>query len=204
VLLASKTAAQALLGLSKERPDWRSPRPLAARGTLTGFSPGSYDPNAIESQLSEEPMNRLLAVFLLLLPSLAFGQEAKKFDAKDLEKELAPLAVFHEKAKVVDNEVVVTVNPDYDSYEAVYVVKAPVKKVVEHYKSKLGIEPAKQGTEDLGDVKLIFAPKAHEGDKRVYRATIEPLEDGRVQITLLRRAITDDDEVVEDEEGDAE
>ncbi len=147
-------------------------------------------------------MSRQFAIALaLLLPSLAVAQEAKKFNAKDLEKELAPLVAYSPKGGIVDNEAIVSVNPDYDSYEAVYVVKSAVKKVIDFYVEKLGFEPTREGEAELGTLRYHFALKIKQGDKRAYKVTVEPLEgENRVQIRLLRRAVTDDDVIAEESE----
>lgn len=141
-------------------------------------------------------MNRQLAVALLLLvPSLALGQDAKKFNAKQLEQDFSPLAVFHQKGKVVDNEVIVTEGEfGADHLQAVYVVRTGVKKALEFYGQKLSAEPKKEGDEALGTLKYVFALPFGPEDKRLFKVTLTPTDNpGTVQVTLLRRAIVEDD-----------
>ncbi|MGI5863719.1 MAG: hypothetical protein ACOX6T_16910 [Myxococcales bacterium] len=140
-------------------------------------------------------MNRYAAIALsLLIPTLAHGQEAEKFDAARLQKDFAPMAVFHEKGKVVDNEAIVTKDDSRDSLHAVYLVKAKLEKVVAFYKEKLGVEPKVEGSEELGTLKYVFTLPPKSANERIYKATIEPTtQAGRLQISLLRRALTDEE-----------
>ncbi|HCF60273.1 MAG TPA: hypothetical protein DFS52_20030 [Myxococcales bacterium] len=140
-------------------------------------------------------MNRYAAIALsLLIPALAQGQEAEKFDAARLEKDFAPMAVFHQKGKVVDNEAIVARDDSRDSLHAVYVVRAKLDKAVAFYKEKLGVEPKTEGSEELGTLKYVFTIAPKSGDKRIHKATVEPTSQaGRLQISLLRRALTDEE-----------
>ncbi|HEY3451838.1 MAG TPA: hypothetical protein VGK67_36105 [Myxococcales bacterium] len=144
-------------------------------------------------------MTRALALAAVLLPSLAFAQEAKKFNAKDLEKDFAQVGVFTAKgAAVVDNEVMMAKEGDRDFVQAVFVVKFDIKKVIEFYKDKMKMEPKKEGEEELGTHKYIFAPLPAHKDKRLYKVTIEPSDKkGQVVITLMHRAVTEEDPVAE-------
>jgi hypothetical protein len=141
-------------------------------------------------------MTKTLAVAALLLPALALGQEAQKFNAKALEKTFPKLAVYAPKGGVVENEVIFT-RSEHQA-QAVYVVKGDAAKVVDFYKGKLKVEPTKTGDQALGDVKYTFAIPLAKGDKRVSRLTLTPLDSG-VQITLFERDVTEDDKVPEDE-----
>lgn len=146
-------------------------------------------------------MTRALALAFVLLPSLAFAQEAKKFNAKELEKDFAEVGVFAPKGvPIVDNEVMMAKEADRDFVQAVYVVKVDIKKVLEFYKDKVKVEPKKEGEEELGTHKFHFAPKPKKADKRLYKVTVEPSDKkGQVVITLMHRAVTDDDAVVEED-----
>ena len=145
-------------------------------------------------------MNRHVAIALsLLLPAVAQAQQAEKFNAAQLEQDFAPLALFHQNGKVVDKEVILSRDPDRDSLQAIYVVRAKVEKVLEFYKEKLGVEPKTEGQEELGTLKYRFTLPLKEGDKRVFKVTVEPTDQrGLVQIIVLRRAMTEDDQVVYD------
>jgi hypothetical protein len=139
-------------------------------------------------------MARILALALALVPSVCLAQDAEKFNAKDLEKEFAPLPAFSPKQGAVDNEVIVTRDPSHDGLQAVYVVRAELKKVLEFYSARLSIKPRKVGDEDLGTVKHVFAPRPRKGDKVQVIATIRQSDDGQgVQIALLRRGLTEDE-----------
>lgn len=141
-------------------------------------------------------MARMLALALALLPASALAQDAQKFNARELEKEFAPLPVFSPKQGVVDHEVVVSRDRSRESAQAVYVVRADLKKVLEFYSSKLTLKPKKLGDEALGTVKYIFAPKPKLNEKEMVIATVWQSDDGQgVQIALLHRAITEEDPV---------
>ena len=146
-------------------------------------------------------MRGALALALtMMLPALAFGQEGKKFNVKDLEKQFDPLPVFSVKGQAVDNEVIVSEEPERDLLQADYVVRAEVKKVIEFYKGKLRLEPKKEGEDELGTAKYVFAPKPMKGDKRLFRVILQQAEGNPTNtvIRLLRRKVTDDDPVVGD------
>jgi hypothetical protein len=146
-------------------------------------------------------MRRLLPLVLVVGPALALAQEAKKFNAKELEKDFAPLPVYAQRGAVVDNEVVLSSDESRDLLQAVYVVKADVKKVNDFYAAKMSVKAERKGDDTLGTVKYVFQKPIKKGDQRVYRVTVEPLDEpGRVQISLLRRAVTEDDPVVEEGE----
>ncbi|MGC4122654.1 MAG: hypothetical protein QM765_50405 [Myxococcales bacterium] len=138
-----------------------------------------------------------LAAAVVLLPSLAFAQEAAKFNAKELEKDFAQVGVFAAKGvPVIDNEVMMAKESARDFVQAVYVVKVDIKKVLEFYKGKTKVEPKKEGEEELGTHKYTFAPLPTKDDKRLYKVTVEPSDKkGQVVITLMHRAITDDDQI---------
>ena len=142
-------------------------------------------------------MYRALALAVVLLPSLAFAQEAKKFNAKDLEKDFASVGVFAPKGvAIVDNEVMMATEASRDFMQAVYVVRTDIKKVLEFYKGKTKVEPKKEGEEELGTHKFHFSPLPVKGDKRIFKVTVEPSDKkGQVVITLMHRAVTDDDTV---------
>jgi len=142
-------------------------------------------------------MSRALALALLLLPTLASGQEAKKFNAKELEKEFAAVGVFAPKGvKVMDNEVMFAEEPQRDFVQAVYVARVDIKKVLDFYKDKTKVDPKMEGKEELGTQKYTFAPLPTVADKRLYKVLVEPsLNKGQVVITLMHRAVTEDDEV---------
>lgn len=141
----------------------------------------------------------VLALLVWIAPALAGAQEARRFNVEELEAQLAPLAVFHQKGKVVDNEVVITREEPRQLVEAVYVAQADLAKVLDFYRARLSLPPQKQGDEELGTVRYLFAPKARRGDKRVCRAIVEPIESKRVQVTLSCRALTEDDQVLEED-----
>ncbi len=146
-------------------------------------------------------MTRALSIALLLFPVLAFAQDGgRKFDLKKLEQEFAPMPVYYKKGAVVGNEVIVNHDQVKDAYRAVYVVKADAKKVVEFYKEKTSVEPRKKGDEMLDDVKYTFVLPAREGDKRIYRVIVSPIGKNKAQIALWHRAVTDSDELLDDEE----
>ena len=86
-------------------------------------------------------MRRCLVLALMLLPSLALAQEGRKFNQKELEKDFDPLPVYSVRGQAVDNEVIVSVEPERDLIQADYVVRAEVKKVVDFYKTKLLTDP---------------------------------------------------------------
>ena len=140
-------------------------------------------------------MRGALAAAVLLLPGLAFAQETKKFNAKELEKDFAAVGVFAPKGvAIIDNEVVVDTEPERDYRQAVYMVRADIKKVLEFYKVKARVEPTTSGDEDLGTLKYVFAPMPQVDDKRLYRVTVEPASmKGQVMITLMHRRVTSDD-----------
>ncbi len=141
-------------------------------------------------------MARMLALALALLPAFALAQDAQKFNARELEKEFAPLPVFSTKQGVADNEVIVTRDRSRENAQAVYVVRADLKKVLEFYSSRLRLKPEKRGDEALGTVNYLFAPKPKPNDRQMMIATISQSEDGQsVQIALLHRGITEDDAV---------
>ncbi len=143
-----------------------------------------------------------LAAAVLLLPSLALGQEAAKFNAKALEKDFAQVGVFVAKgAPVVDNEVMMAKEPQRDFVQAVYVVKVDIKKVLDFYKAKTKVEPKKDGEEELGTHKFTFAPLPTKSDERLYKVTVEPSDKkGQVVITLMHRAVTDDDPIADSDD----
>jgi len=139
-------------------------------------------------------MVRSLALVLAVLPAVALAQDARKFDARELEQEFAPLPAFAPKQGAVDNEVIVTRDSSHDSLQAIYVVRAELKKVVEFYSAKLALKPQKVGDEELGTTKYLFTPKPRKDDKARLIATIRQADDGQsVQIALLRRALTEDE-----------
>lgn len=142
-------------------------------------------------------MTRALAFALVLLPSLALAQEAKKFNAKDLEKDFAKVGVFAPKnVKVVDNEAMVATESKRDYMQVVYVVRTDLKKVTDFYKEKMAMEPVKEGEEELGTYKYVFAPKPKKDEERLYKVTVEPSDKkGQVVITLMHRKVTEDDDV---------
>jgi hypothetical protein len=136
-------------------------------------------------------MLRLCALALACLPAVALAQDARKFNVRDLEQEFAPLPVFAPKQGAVDNEVIVTRDGSADTIQAVYIVRAELKKVLEFYASKLSIKAKRDGNEALGTVKYTFAPKVKG---KVLIATVTELNDrSGVQIALLRRAATEDE-----------
>lgn len=144
-------------------------------------------------------MSRALACVLLLVPALAFGQESKKFNQKELEKEFAPVPVYVVKGAVIDNEVVVSKEAARDFYQAVYVVKVDVKKAVEFYKTKLGFDPKAEGEPELGTMKYTFAPKIPKGETRVFKVMVAPTDSqAATVITLMHRKVTADDDVEEE------
>ena len=138
-------------------------------------------------------MHRALALAAVVLPTLAFAQEAKPFNAKDLEKEFAPVPVFA-KGGVVDNEVMVNKEADRDFVEAVYVVRTDVKKVVEFYQGKLNLTAKKDGEAELGTEKYTLAIPVKKGAKRVFKVMLQPTDEGgNTVITLTHRKPTEDD-----------
>jgi len=144
-------------------------------------------------------MTRALALALLLVPAMAFAQEAQKFNLKALEKEFAPIPVYNVKGAVVDNEVVVSSDPKRDFYQAVYVLRVDVKKAVEFYKTKLAIEPKAEGEQELGTMKYTFAPKIAKGEVRVFKVMVAPTDAaGATVVTLMHRKVTADDDVAEE------
>ncbi len=140
----------------------------------------------------------LALIAALLLPAAALAQDSQKFNAKALEKSFPKLAVFTVKGGgVVDNEVIVTKGKTQN--QAVYVIKSDSSKVVDFYKSKLGVDPAVTGEEALGDVKYTFAIRPKKGDIKIYKLTVVPLEGGgKVQIALFERDATEEDNVPEE------
>ena len=142
-------------------------------------------------------MRRCLVLALMLLPSLALAQEGRKFNQKELEKDFDPLPVYSVRGQAVDNEVIVSVEPERDLIQADYVVRAEVKKVVDFYKTKLLTDPKKEGEEELGTLKYNFAPKPHKGDKRLFRVLVQQAEGNKANtgIRLLRRKVTEEDNV---------
>ena len=142
-------------------------------------------------------MRTALALSLLLLPTLGFAQEAKKFNAKELAKDFEAVGVYAPKGVVVvENEVMVNSEPARDFVEAVYVVRADLKKVLEFYKTRLTLEPKKQGDDELGTQKYLFAPKPKVGEKRIYKVTVAQAEGGSgTMITLMHRK-AESDEIV--------
>jgi hypothetical protein len=142
-------------------------------------------------------MLRLCALTLACLPAVALAQDARKFNVHELEKEFAPLPVFAPKQGAVDNEVIVARDRSADSIQAIYVVRAELKKVLEFYASKLSIKAKQDGDEALGTVKYTFAPKVKG---KVLIATLSELDDrSGVQIALLRRTATEDDPPLDSE-----
>jgi len=138
-------------------------------------------------------MHRALALAVLCLPALSFAQDAKKFNAKELEKEFAPVPVYA-KGGVVDNEVMVSEEPKRDYVQAVYVVRADKKKVLEFYQTKLGLTPKTEGEEELGSEKYIFSPPPKKGEKRLFKVTIAATDTGdNTVVTLMHRRVTDDE-----------
>ena len=142
-------------------------------------------------------MCRATALALFLLPCLAVAQEARKFNAKQLEEEFAAVGVFAPKGvAIVDNEVMLALEPGRDFVQAVYVARVDLKKVLGFYKGKTRVEPKTEGEEELGTQRYSFAPVPLAADKRLYKVTVEPSErKGQVIITLMHRAITDGDPV---------
>ena len=139
----------------------------------------------------------LIALCALCLPALASAQEAKKFNAKELEKEFAPVPVFA-KGGVADNEVMVSEDAARDFVEAVYVVHSDVKKVVEFYQSKLTVAPQKEGEQELGTEKYTFAIPVKKGDKRVFKVVLLPTDTaGSTVVKLMHRKASDDDRAEE-------
>lgn len=135
-------------------------------------------------------MLRLCALALACLPAVALAQDARKFNVRELEKEFAPLPVFAPKQGAVDNEVIISRDRAADSLQAIYVVRAELKKVLEFYSTKLSLKP-KQDGDELGAAKYTFAPKFRG---KVCTVTVSELDDrSGVQISLLRRAATEDD-----------
>ncbi len=140
-------------------------------------------------------MLRLCALALACLPAVALAQDARRFNVHELEKEFAPLPVFAPKQGAVDNEVIVSRDRSADSLQAVYVVRAELKKVLEFYATKLSISPKLAGEADLGTVTYTFSPKVRG---KVFIATITELDDrSGVQIALLRRASAEEGDPVE-------
>lgn len=145
-------------------------------------------------------MLRALPIALLLVPALAFAQDGgRKFDAQELEKEFAPLPVYYKRGVVEGNEVIVNRDQVRDAFRAVYVVKADVETVLAFYKEKTEVEPKKRGDEVLGDLRYTFVLPAKEGDKRIYRVNVSPIAKKKTQIALWHRAVTESDELLDDE-----
>jgi hypothetical protein len=142
-------------------------------------------------------MHRALALAVLCLPALSFAQDAKKFNAKELEKEFAPVPVYV-KGGVVDNEVMVSAEPKRDYVQAVYVVRADKKKVLEFYQTKLNVTPKVEGEQELGSEKYVFSLPLKTGEKRLFKVTIAATDTGdNTVITLMHRKATDDEKVEE-------
>jgi hypothetical protein len=142
-------------------------------------------------------MHRALALAVICLPALSFAQDAKKFNAKELEKEFAPVPVYA-KGGVVDNEVMVSQEPKRDFVQAVYVVRAEKKKVVEFYQTKLKVTPKVEGEEELGSEKYIFALPLKKGDDRLYKVTLSATDTGgNTVVTLMHRKASDDERTEE-------
>jgi hypothetical protein len=125
-----------------------------------------------------------------------------KFNPKQLEKDFAPLPLFADAkgrpVAAVDNEVMVSRDGESDKVQAVYVVRAELKKVLDFYTAKLSVKPEKSGDATLGDVKYHFNLKPRAADTRVFRVRVIPVEGGgSVQITLTNRALTPEDPVPE-------
>ena len=150
----------------------------------------------------------LLAVlFVMLVPSLTFAQEAKKFSSYQatMNEKVAPLPVYlptvkgKKRSPVVDNEVITTFDKAKNQYQAVYVVRAKLKDVTDFYKTKLGFDPKKVGTEALGDVLYIFKVPLKEADQFVLEVQVKPLFGSKnIQISLMRREATPLDPRVEE------
>jgi hypothetical protein len=142
--------------------------------------------------------SRWMALALVVVPALALAQDAKRFNLAELEKQFAPLPVFQQKGGVVDNEVIVTHDGTKDRVQAVYLVRAELAKVVAFYEGKLALKAAKQGDDELGTTRYVLSVRPKKGDKRAFKATVERAEDpGLVQITLVNRALAEDEEVEE-------
>lgn len=130
-----------------------------------------------------------------LLPTFCFAQEAKRFSAKELEKQFDPLPIFAVNGQAVDNEVVVSSDLATGSASADYVVAADHKKVNDFYQVKLATRPRKTGDLELGTLKFVFAPKPFKEDPYVIQVVVRPVEDNPklTHIRLLKRQATEND-----------
>ncbi|MGC4117801.1 MAG: hypothetical protein QM765_25250 [Myxococcales bacterium] len=138
----------------------------------------------------------LLIVAATLAPALCFAQEAKRFNAKELEKQFDPIPVFSVNGQAVDNEVVVSADLATGNASADYLVAAEAKKVIEFYQVKLATKPRKTGDLELGTLKFVFAPKPFKEDAYVIQVVVRPVEDNPriTAIRLLKRPATEHDE----------
>ncbi|HEY3446883.1 MAG TPA: hypothetical protein VGK67_10990 [Myxococcales bacterium] len=130
-----------------------------------------------------------------LLPSLCLAQEAKRFNAKELEKQFDPIPVFSVNGQAVDNEVVISSDLATGNASADYLVAAEFKKVIEFYQVKLATKPRKSGEMELGTLKFVFAPKPFKEDPFVIQVVVRPVEDNPrlTAIRLLKRPATEND-----------
>lgn len=139
-------------------------------------------------------MVRALVLMAALIPSMALAQDARKFNAKELEQQFDPLPVFA-KGAVVDGEVIVQSDAASGHLSADYVVAAGQKAVLDFYQVKLATKPEKSGDVETSTLKYVFAPKPFKDDKFVVSATVRPVEGnaGRTAIRLFKRPIKEDD-----------
>ncbi len=137
----------------------------------------------------------LVMLAALVLPALAPAQEARKFNAKELEKQFDPLPAFA-RAQVVDAEVIVQSDAATGHQTADYVVASGQKAVLDFYQVKLATKPRKSGDLETGSLKYVFAPKPFKEDKFVVQVVVRPVEGnaGRTAIRLFKRPIKEDDE----------
>ena len=135
----------------------------------------------------------LILAVLLPLPSLAMAQDARRFDAKELEKQFDPIPVFSVGGRAVDDEVVVQSDASTRECAADYLVAAGAKAILDFYQVKLATKPRKEGAPELGTFRFVFAPPVDKGDKWAVQVVVRPVEGnaGLVAIRLLKRPAAD-------------
>lgn len=138
-------------------------------------------------------MTRALLILAVLLPSLAKAQEARRFDAKELEKQFDPIPAYSVGGRAVDDEVVVHADASTKECAADYLVAAGAKTILDFYRVKLATKPRKEGAPELGTFRFVFAPPVDKGDKWAVQVVVRPVEgkSGVVAIRLLKRPAAD-------------